>query len=424
MIEHLSFSKRNVRIFVGLVILGAIVTVLLTDLQITDDLGFKPIDYRPRIVASLGPAIQKNEWPESLRIRSHGAWRDMKVEYTLNAILQKEADKLLLKYKPDYAAIVAMDPNTGRVLAMSSFTKGDDTENNLALRASFPAASVFKLVTATAALDKKKVEPDQRIAFNGGNHTLYRKNVLSEKINRWTRFISFKEAFARSINAVFARVGIQYLSPEDLEDYAQRYGFNKLFATDMPIEVGHLMVPKDDDFKIAEVASGYNRINKMSPVQGAMMAAAVAADGVIRTPYIVDNLVDESGETVYRAAPHPGQVIFSKDTAEKVQILMGETVHRGTSRKSFREFLRNRKLAEVEVGGKTGSLLGEEPKGKCDWFVGYARNDSQKIAIAAITVNRERWQVKSTYLAQSMMQKFFADQSIRIAAPVTSNAAP
>ena len=82
----------------------------------------------------------------------------------------------------------------------------------------------------------------------------------------------------------------------------------------------------------------------------------------------------------------------------------------GTGRKSFRQMVKNRKFEEIEMGGKTGSLQGDNPKGKVDWFVGYAIDENEKIAIAAITVNKEKWTVKSTYLAQSMFRKHFGNK--------------
>ena len=89
---------------------------------------------------------------------------------------------------------------------------------------------------------------------------------------------------------------------------------------------------------------------------------------------------------------------------------MEATITQGTSRKSFRSLVRDRHFRELVVGGKTGSLTGDDPKGKVDWFVGYAMNENQKIAVAALTVNVHFWTVKSSFLAQSMFRANFKEQ--------------
>jgi beta-lactamase class D len=88
---------------------------------------------------------------------------------------------------------------------------------------------------------------------------------------------------------------------------------------------------------------------------------------------------------------------------------MQATVIQGTGRKSFRSLVKNSQFMELELGGKTGSLHGDEPKGKVDWFVGYAISGEEKIAIAAITVNKKYWTVKSAYLAQTIFKNHFKD---------------
>ena len=101
---------------------------------------------------------------------------------------------------------------------------------------------------------------------------------------------------------------------------------------------------------------------------------------------------------------------MSAAAAEKVRILMEETIHKGTSRKSFRTFVRSKKFNDIQVGGKTGSLHGEEPSGKVDWFVGFGSDGRDKISIAAITVNKQFWTVKASYLAQSLFKKYYGER--------------
>lgn len=368
----------------------------------------KNLEHRVLIAKGLAEPLRKKQFPENLNLMWNGFPQTLKVEYTLEPHLQKEADRLLTLYKPDYGAIVLMDADNGKILAMSSFQKrAEIDEENLNLRASYPAASVFKVVTATAAIDKAGISPSHTIYFNGGNYTLYRKNVMSDKINRWTRAITLKEAFARSINTAFGRLSLENLSPEDINNYANRYMFNQDIPSDFPIEMGVAFVPSEKSFALTEVASGFNKLNRMSPVQGAMISASVINGGRMVMPYLVESLTSENNTKVYQASVIDNGQIMSGESADKLKELMEETILSGTSRKTFRNLVRNRKFKEIEMGGKTGHLTGTNPKGRVDWFVGYASDENKKISVAAITINQKYWTVKSSYLGQSMFKKYF-----------------
>jgi penicillin-binding protein A len=230
---------------------------------------------------------------------------------------------------------------------------------------------------------------------------------MKNTINRWSRNMTLREAFARSVNTVFARLSLDRLKLGDLKEYAIRFGFNQDIQSDLPFDPGFTEIPDEKNFRMAEMASGFNKITRMSPIQGAMIAASIAEDGVMRVPYIVDRVTDDQGKVLFQSEPVTAAVTMSKDGAQRLKELMEETVTHGTGRKSFRQLVRDRKFEELEMGGKTGSLYGDNPRGKVDWFVGYAISDKQKLAIAAITVNREKWTVKSTYLAQSIFRKHF-----------------
>lgn len=366
---------------------------------------------RESILSQIGPSLSHNILIPNADVKINDETKKVNIEYTINEDLQKEAEKLLSSYKPDYGALVIMDAMTGEIKAMASFEKGKVSTENLALRGSYPAASVFKIITATAALDKYKLSPDTLVMYNGGNHTLYRKNVLYTKENRWTRKITLREAFARSINTVFGRLTFERMEPKDIEEYAIKFGFNKPIKSDLPFDTGFTQVPTEKTFELAEIVSGYNRVTRMSPVQGAMIASSVAATGVMRVPYIVKSLKDENGQVLWKPDPVTAAVTMTGEGAQRLKELMEATVKQGTSRKSFRTLVRDKKFHELELGGKTGSLQGDNPKGKVDWFVGYAiGGENDRLAIGAITVNKQYWTVKSSFLAQSLFKKHFKEQ--------------
>ncbi|MBO9666725.1 MAG: penicillin-binding protein [Bdellovibrio sp.] len=365
------------------------------------------IEQRSVIAKALSDKVRNNQLPTKLPMQWEGQDKTLSVNYTIDSNLQAEADRLLKSYKPDYGAIFMIDATTGEVLAMSSFQRDNPEGSNLNLQATFPAASVFKVVTATAAVDKAGVNPEHKIHYNGGAYTLYKKNVLSDRVTRWTNVISLKDAFARSINTAFGRLSIENLHPEDLNEYSNRYMFNQEIPADFPVDMGVAYIPPGKGFEMAEAASGYNKTNRMSPVQGAMIAASVANDGKVVVPYLVNSLQDETGKAVYQGHTMNKGLTMSKESAVKVRELMEQTVIAGTSRRSFRPITKDRKFREIEMGGKTGHLTGDNPKGRVDWFVGYALEENRKIAVAAITVNKKFWTVKSAHLGQSMFRKYF-----------------
>lgn len=372
----------------------------------------KTLEARQVISQALSPALKSSKRPSEALFAPEGEIEKQKykIKYTLQDDVQKEADSLLKKYRPDYAAIVMMDAKTGKILAISSFEKANPQGSNLALRATFPAASIFKVITASAAVDRAGVNPEHKIAYNGGNYTLYKRNVLSDKVNRWTRFITLKEAFARSINTAFGRLSLETLEPKDLSDYASRYMFNESIPADFAVDMSQAFVPQEKGFALTEVASGYNRFNTLSPVHGAMLASTIINDGKMLVPYIVDSLENENGEAVYKAQVLERGQILRPESSEKVRQMMEQTVLSGTSRKTFRRIVRDKKFREIEMGGKTGHFTGMNPKGRTDWFIGYASDETDKIAIAAITVNVQKWTVKSSALGEMMFRKYFKDK--------------
>lgn len=350
----------------------------------------------------------KNEISKDFELNLFDDQQKYKVSYTLDPELQTEAQTLLKKYKPDYAAIFMYDVQTGEVLAMSSWQKSNPKAENWNLKATFPAASIFKIVTASAAVDHMGIKPDQKIAFNGGNYTLYKRNVLSEKINKWTRFVTLKEAFARSLNTAFGRLTLENLNPKALADYSERFLFNKNIITDFKFQQSTAVIPEGNDFALTQAASGFTRDNTLSPVHGAMIASTIVNKGSMVTPYIVKEVTDEKGNVVYKPNLVKPIQVMTPESAEQIEQMMEQTVLAGTSRKAFRKLIKDKKFKEVEMGGKTGHLTGTNPKGRTDWFVGYAKDsDNNTVALAAITVNIQKWTVKSSSLAEMMFRKHF-----------------
>lgn len=333
--------------------------------------------------------------------------KDYHVKFTLDRELQERIENLYERYSPVYAAFVAMDPETGRILAMVDYSS-EGHEENLNLKASFPAASVFKIVTSAAALDEGLIKPKSVFPVNGSYGTLYKRN-LRNVVNRWTRYISIEEAFAKSVNTVFAKIAMNRVGPEGLQKYADAFSFNQQIPFDMPLESGSAIIP-NDEFGLAESGSGYTRRQTLNPIQGAMIAASVVNGGRMPSPYVVEAVSTPQGVKVYGAKQDTFGRPVDRDTAKSLALIMEHTITRGTARKEYRDYNHHPLLSKLFIGAKTGSLSGTEPRGKYDWFVGFAQsstNPKQKLAFASMIVNRKFWKVKASHIAREAIIEHF-----------------
>ena len=350
-----------------------------------------------------------NRFPNMLTfVDTRGKQRQGLVEYTFDPEVHSSMAEVYLKYQPDYACFVAMDVETGAILNLTSFIKSDEEFENLVMRADYPAASVFKVITAAAGLDSGAVGPGTVIPYNGKSTSLYKKQVLNHKKNKWTRNPTFEESFAKSINAVFGRIGVYDLGAEKLSDYAERFGFNQAIKTDFSLPVSQINLDLNDQWARAEAASGYTKDVKLSPIHAAQIAATIANEGRLVTPYMVEAIRDAKGRAMYQHIedPKPPQLISSK-SADELKQLMRATTRIGSARKSFTNLSRYRVYRDMEIGGKTGSLTGYSPRGRHDWFVGYAQKDGRKVAYASLIINKEKWYVRSAYVARQFIYNYF-----------------
>lgn len=356
---------------------------------------------------ALSDAMVQETFPDALRIsgRDREQWVDVNVEYTVRPELQQYLDDIYERYGPDYGAFFAMDAQTGAVLAYADYVRepADDIYGNLAFRALFPAASVFKTITAAAALDQNRVAVDTIMPYNGKSTSLYKKQVLEHHTTKWTRKPTLAEAYGKSVNTVFARLGIFQLGAEALSEYAQRFAFNRsALPTDLPIHLGRSDID-DDQWVLAEVASGWTQRNTLSPAHGAMLASVVGGDGRVAVPYAIKRLTNQYGWPVYVADPQHLASAIAPATVDEMRTLMRETVQSGSAQRYFRAF----PYPDVDIGGKTGSLSGDRPEGRNEWFIGYAQRGDDRIAFASLTVSKDKWRVKPAYVARRFLERYF-----------------
>jgi hypothetical protein len=310
------------------------------------------------------------------------------------------------------AAVVALDPLDGRVLAMAG-SDSAERAGGAALAGGIPAASVFKIVTAIASMERNDFDRDSVVLYDGGKHTLFKSNVVKEP-DEGKHKISIKDGFAQSVNAVFAKLGVYTVGPEDLAAVAGRLRFNESIPFEIPVEPSHFAVMDPDDaFHLAELSSGFNRETTLSPLHGAMLAGSAINGGMTREPWFIREVADGRNNLVYEGVPPagPGRAM-SEATALELQALMEATIQEGTGRRRFADAASHKILSDLTIGGKSGTI-NDSFGNHVDWFVGFAYIKGKKgaaakpLALAAVVVHSGRSRVTSQDLVREAIINYY-----------------
>ncbi|MGA6926103.1 MAG: penicillin-binding transpeptidase domain-containing protein, partial [Desulfosarcina sp.] len=316
---------------------------------------------KPDVSILLGKNHLINLEEQPIHINFDG--RPYQIETSLDLELQRYLLQRMDRVNSRYIGIVAMQPDTGRLLAMAGFNK-IDPQCDPCLAADYPAASLFKIVTAAAAVEEKGYTAASHFKFNGYKHTLY-KRQLTDKTNRYTNSISLKDSFAQSVNPVFGKLGALYLDRQALETFGEAFAFNREVDFELPWSTSYLKID-DEAYHRAEIASGFNRQTTISPLHGAVIVSAVVNGGVPVEPTLVDRIEDESGRPVYQSQPRFLPAAVSPKTAAVLDQLMTATVTSGTAKKTFRGHRRSKVLSRLKLGGKTGSIYNRDHDARFD----------------------------------------------------------
>lgn len=316
---------------------------------------------------------------------------------TLDPELQPLAEKLLNQSRAPRGAIVVMAPD-GRILALA----GRRTEEpkgavkgtfdwRLATDVWAPAASVFKLVTATALVGAG-VKGDSEVCYHGGLRSVTQSNLEDSKKDN--RCESLAYGVAHSNNAILGKFAYQKLQPPALESAARTLGlYDALPGTELPGAAGLLSLPKARDLEFAKTAAGFLNV-KLSVAGGALLAATFADHGEQPALRLVASI---DGQPV--AAPAPKRVL-SASAADEVAKMMVGTCDSGSAAKSFG------RGGETRVAGKTGTLARTEPfYMEHSWFVGFAPADKPEVIVSVLLGNPESWHLRGHEAAKKLIDK-------------------
>lgn len=336
----------------------------------------------------------------------------LSVQTTIDPELQRYLSGVLADSGALRGACVVLEADTGRVLALASYDPQGGA--NLCLEP-VPAASLFKLVTAAAAVQERGFGAESRLYYCGDPHGMPGRYTLSRP--RRGTGVTLAGAFARSINPVFGQLGALDVGADRLRRWGERCGFNRPIPFELALPASHLEVPADQ-IEVARVASGYNRVTTISPVHAALLAAAVANDGRLVEPTLVSQVVDADSKTLY--SPHPATLEpFSPRCAQELKRMMAATVSEGTCRRSLAPYLGRGRLADLEVGGKTGSISGEDGGIKYDWFAGYAleQGGERRLAVAVLLQHGRYLGHKAPTVAACAIRRYFGLEDLTLWRP-------
>ncbi|MER7947412.1 penicillin-binding transpeptidase domain-containing protein [Streptomyces sp. NPDC096079] len=298
-------------------------------------------------------------------------------------------------------AVVAIDPKTGKILAMASTPSYDPSsfagysgkdekawvalesdknkpKLNRAIREIYPPGSVFKVVTAAAALENGKVTdinaatqtPEGwKIPLSNKEMVNHAKGCANASLNR---------ALEISCNSVFAKLGDD-VGVDKMAEMAEKFGFNAEQFT--PVRSSASVFDKKAD-RGGNALSSIGQFNTATtPLQMAMVTAAIANDGKLMKPYMIDQLRAPNLDIIKQNEPEEMSRPVSPETAQKLQQMMENVVSNGTGGNA------DLNMDGVKVGGKTGTAQHGEKNAKRPyaWFISYAKtSEGSPVAVAVV----------------------------------------
>ena len=308
------------------------------------------------------------------------------IELTIDPVVQKVAWDALGKLK---GAVVALDPKTGNIIAMVSkpgfdanrlavhdgTTSGNNYAELLADRDSplvnkaisgslYAPGSVFKILVAAAAIESGKYTAESTlpnpVKYKLPGTNTFIQNSGEGKCGGKTT-VSIADALRFSCNIPFAQLGVE-LGQQAIRDQAEKFGFGK--TVEIPLRSTASVYPENmDDAQTAMSAFGQFDV-RVTPLQIAMMSAAIANDGRIMKPNLIKNVVSANLSSLFAPSPQEYALPISSNTAAAVRKMMIDAVARGVSS--------NASIKGISVAGKTGTAQNGKDDPYTLWFTGFA----------------------------------------------------
>jgi cell division protein FtsI/penicillin-binding protein 2 len=295
-----------------------------------------------------------------------------------NVFLAEKIDNMLRRFKPMHSAILVVEPNSNEIIAWGE-TKDYKVQNepDYISRNTFPAASLAKTITIAAAMESNRYSLNSPIPDRGAHHTLY-KNQLRVPENYTGPTIELQDAYAKSANPPLGIIGLN-VGAKRLRDAAKVLGYNMNFPGGFPGRSNY--APPDSGYGLAEVSCGFIQSTTLTPLLAAAQVRSILTKKPLEIPWASD-LTGYAPKS--RIALDIGK--FSDNTYYGLRAAMVRSVTNGTARKHIStKNMARKNFNALTIGGKTGSLDGNDPNGRYEWFMGFAQSkDDPKKAIVVV----------------------------------------
>ena len=323
------------------------------------------------------------------------------VELTINPAAQTAAwDGLQALPGDAKGAVVALEPSTGKILAMvssptfdpnllASHDLGDVADEaerleddpatpliNRAIGTTLPPGSTFKLVTAAAAIESGNYDKDSLVP--GGAQ--FQLPESTTKVGNWqggscgANKITLTQALAVSCNVTFLTLANE-LGIEKMTEQAEAFGFNSTSLEDLPGQASSLYPPDMDAPQTSLSGIGQSSVTA-SPLQMAMVAAGIANGGEVMRPYLVDEVRAPNASLLDKTEASTFSKAVSSATADELTDMMVATVDDGTAGVAA--------IPGIRVAGKTGTAQSTDSRPPYAWFVSFAPADDPQVAVAVM----------------------------------------
>lgn len=315
---------------------------------------------------------------------------------SLDVGLQQAALGWLAAARPQAGSIVVVEARTGAVLVWAEWPRPKSREDSLLLGRQLPSASLFKLVTAAALLDKAKISRERRVCTQGGEHRIETEHLLAPRVGL-ASCSPFGEALGFSRNAVFAQLAHRYLRPDDLTSYAQRFGFNEPLPFELPVMMGRVDI-RGDALGLARSATGFVG-STLSPAGAAYLGLVVAQGGRAGQLHLLAEPTRGDDE------PRPSVRVLTAGAAHELRRMMEVTVRRGTAASAFHDPSGQAVLPGIRIAAKTGTLGSDQ--GTTSWFVGFAPSHHPELVVTVLLENGPVWHKTAKQLAREVFLAHF-----------------
>lgn len=329
---------------------------------------------------------------------------------TLDFELQQVAYQALGNQK---GAVVAIEPSTGKILAMVSKPDYDpntvledwdklleDSEEesallNRATQGLYPPGSTFKILTALEYMREKGNYKQYRFDCNG--EIIFQGNSISCYNHKQHGNINLKQSLAQSCNGSFAYIGTM-LDLDSFQKLCEKFQFNKKLEVNFEYNPSRFSLNKNSSVgEIVQTSIGQGK-TMITPLQNALISATIANDGVMMTPYLVDYIQNDVKRKITEYEPEKEADVISKEEADRITKMMKAVINEGTAS--------GLKYLSYPVAGKTGTAEYDSAGNSHAWFVGFAPAGNPKIAVSVIVEEAGTGSQYAVPVAKQIFQQY------------------